>query len=76
MVIDDEGWKLNEHGRKHTSNMETELTVQENKNTKINSNGKMEEINAYVMDSKWITPLGMWFSSKISADGCPLRALK
>jgi len=32
MVIDDEGWKLNEHGRKHKSMMETELKMEENKN--------------------------------------------
>jgi len=36
MVIDDEGEKLNEHGWKHKSMMETELTVEENNNTKIN----------------------------------------
>jgi len=32
MVIDDEGRKLNEHGRKHKNMMETELTTEENKN--------------------------------------------
>jgi len=32
MVIDDEGRKLNEHGRKHKSMMETELTIKETKN--------------------------------------------
>jgi len=32
MVIDDEGRKLNEHGRKHKSMMETELAMEENKN--------------------------------------------
>jgi len=32
MVIDDEGRKLNEHERKHKSMMETELTMEENKN--------------------------------------------
>jgi len=32
MVIDDEGRKLNEHGRKHKSMMETKLTMEENKN--------------------------------------------
>jgi len=31
MVIDDEGRNLNEHGRKHTSMMETKLTMEENK---------------------------------------------
>jgi len=54
MVIDDEGQNLNEHGRKHTSMIETELTMEENKNTKIKwSNGKMEEMkegNAYVVE--------------------------
>jgi len=38
MVIDDEGRILNEHGRKHKSMIETELTMekkQEHKNTKI-----------------------------------------
>jgi len=29
MVIDDEGQKLNEHGRKHKIMMETELTMDE-----------------------------------------------
>ena len=40
---------------------------------------KMEETkeaNAYVMDWEWITPLGVWFSSKISVEGRHLRALK
>jgi len=37
---------------------------------------EMKEGNAYVMDSKWITPLGVWFSSKKSVDGRHLRALK
>jgi len=32
MVIDDEGQNLNEHRRKHTSMMETDLTMEENKN--------------------------------------------
>jgi len=32
MVIDDEGKKLNEHERKHKSMVETELTMDENKN--------------------------------------------
>jgi len=44
MVIDDEGRKLNEHGRKHKSMIETELTMEENqeyKNTKIH--GVMEK---------------------------------
>ena len=31
-MIDDEGRKLNEHGRNHKSKMETELTMEENKN--------------------------------------------
>jgi len=29
MMIDDEGQKLNEHGRKHKSMLETELTMEE-----------------------------------------------
>jgi len=42
MMIDDEGRKLNEHGRKHKSMMGTELKMQEkHKNTKIN--GVMEK---------------------------------
>jgi len=32
MVIDDEGRKLNEHGNKHKSMIEIELTMEENKN--------------------------------------------
>ena len=32
MVIDDEDHKLNEHGRKHKSMMEIELTMEENNN--------------------------------------------
>jgi len=46
MVIDDEGQKLNEHGRKQKSMIETELTMeekQEHKKTKIHGvwrNGK------------------------------------
>jgi len=32
MVIDDEGRKLNERGRKHKSMMEIKLTMEENKN--------------------------------------------
>jgi len=34
MVIDDEGWKLNEQGRKHKSMTETKLKMEENKNIK------------------------------------------
>jgi len=44
MVIDDDGRNLNEHGRKHKSMIETELTMeekQEHKNTKIH--GVMEK---------------------------------
>jgi len=40
---------------------------------------KMEEMKeeyAYVMDWECITPLGVWFSSKISVDGLHLKALK
>ena len=36
----------------------------------------MREGNAYVMDTEWITPLVVWFSSKISVDSRHLRALK
>jgi len=32
MLIDDEGRKLNEHGRKLKSMMETELIMEDNKN--------------------------------------------
>jgi len=35
MTIDDEGRKLKEHGRKHKNMRETKLTMEENKNIKI-----------------------------------------
>jgi len=34
MVIDDEGRKLYEHGRKYKRMMETELTMEDNKNVR------------------------------------------
>jgi len=56
-VIDDERKNLNEHGRKHESMIEAELTMdekQEHKDTKIHGlMEKMEEMreeNDYVME--------------------------
>ena len=60
MVIDDEGQKLNEHGRKQKSMIETELTIQEkqeHKNTNIHGVmekwKKMKEGIAYEMEERW-----------------------
>ena len=60
MVIDDEGWKLNEHGRNHKSMIETKLTMEEkqdHKNTKIHGVmekwKKMKEGKAYEMGERW-----------------------
>jgi len=36
---------------------------------------KMKEGKTYVMEERWIKPLGVWFSYKINVDGRHLRAL-
>jgi len=60
MVINDEGRKINEHGRKHKSKIETELTMdekQEHKNTKIHGVMKKwkesKEGKAYEREKIW-----------------------